>query len=183
MPSNLRPYKETFPHIGENAYVDPSAQVIGDVVIGNETSIWPLVVARGDVNHIRIGHRSNIQDASILHVTHKNKDNPNGFPLIIGDDVTIGHKVMLHGCIINDRVLVGMGSTVLDGVIIHSDVMIGAASLVPPNKILESGYLYFGCPVKKVRLLTEKERTYLLTSAKNYVMTKDNYLAYPNFTA
>ncbi|MBY8318321.1 gamma carbonic anhydrase family protein [Vibrio fluvialis] len=174
--SAIRSYKGITPQIGERVYIDESSVLVGDIKIGNDASIWPLVAARGDVNHIVIGARSNIQDGSVLHVTHKNNDNPDGYPLIIGEDVTVGHKVMLHGCTIQDRVLVGMGAIVLDGVIVESDVMIGAGSLVPPGKRLESGYLYIGSPVKQARPLNEKERAFLVKSAQNYVQNKNDYL-------
>ena len=174
--NKLKSYKGIAPTIGENVYIDESAVLVGDIVIGNDSSIWPLVAARGDVNHIHIGERSNIQDGCVLHVTHKNAENPNGHPLVIGNDVTIGHKAMLHGCTIRDRVLVGMASVILDGVIVEEEVMIGAGSLVPPNKVLESGYLYMGSPVKQARPLTTQERAYLQKSADNYVATKDDYL-------
>ncbi|EKO3457138.1 gamma carbonic anhydrase family protein [Vibrio fluvialis] len=174
--SAIRSYKGITPQIGERVYIDESSVLVGDIKIGNDASIWPLVAARGDVNHIVIGARSNIQDGSVLHVTHKNNENPNGYPLIIGEDVTVGHKVMLHGCTIQDRVLVGMGAIVLDGVVVESDVMIGAGSLVPPGKRLESGYLYIGSPVKQARPLNEKERAFLVKSAQNYVQNKNDYL-------
>ncbi len=174
--SAIRSYKGITPQIGERVYIDESSVLVGDIKIGNDASIWPLVAARGDVNHIVIGARSNIQDGSVLHVTHKNNENPDGYPLIIGEDVTIGHKVMLHGCTIQDRVLVGMGAIVLDGVVVESDVMIGAGSLVPPGKRLESGYLYIGSPVKQARPLNEKERAFLVKSAQNYVQNKNDYL-------
>ncbi|EPB6722922.1 gamma carbonic anhydrase family protein [Vibrio fluvialis] len=174
--SAIRSYKGITPQIGERVYIDESSVLVGDIKIGNDASIWPLVAARGDVNHIVIGARSNIQDGSMLHVTHKNNENPDGYPLIIGEDVTVGHKVMLHGCTIQDRVLVGMGAIVLDGVVVESDVMIGAGSLVPPGKRLESGYLYIGSPVKQARPLNEKERAFLVKSAQNYVQNKNDYL-------
>lgn len=174
--SSLRLYKGIAPSIGERVYIDSSSVLVGDITIGNDSSIWPLVAARGDVNHIHIGARSNIQDGSVLHVTHKNQQNPAGYPLIIGNDVTVGHKVMLHGCIIKDRVLVGMGTIVLDGAVIEEEVMIGAGSLVPPGKVLESGYLYVGSPVKQARALNDKERAFLLKSADNYVQNKEDYL-------
>ncbi|ENM5934432.1 gamma carbonic anhydrase family protein [Vibrio mimicus] len=174
--SSIRSYKGIAPKLGKKVYVDASAVIVGDIELDDDASIWPLVAARGDVNHIRIGKRTNIQDGSILHVTHKNAENPNGYPLLIGDDVTVGHKVMLHGCTIHDRVLVGMGSIVLDGVVIESDVMIGAGSLVPPGKQLESGFLYIGSPVKQARPLNEKERAFLLKSSSNYVQSKTDYL-------
>ncbi|OEE77433.1 gamma carbonic anhydrase family protein [Vibrio genomosp. F6] len=174
--SHIRCYKDKRPVIGERVYIDTSSVLVGDIVIGDDSSIWPLVAARGDVNHIHIGQRTNIQDGSVLHVTHKNDENPDGFPLLIGNDVTIGHKVMLHGCTIHDRVLVGMGAIVLDGVVIEREVMIGAGSLVPPNKTLESGHLYVGSPVKKARPLSDKERAFLQKSSDNYVQNKNDYL-------
>ncbi|KGK17287.1 gamma carbonic anhydrase family protein [Vibrio navarrensis] len=175
--SSIRSYKGICPKIGDRVYIDSSSVLVGDIQIGDDSSIWPLVAARGDVNHIRIGERSNIQDGSVLHVTHKNAANPDGYPLLIGNDVTVGHKVMLHGCTIKDRVLVGMGAIVLDGVIIEEEVMIGAGSLVPPGKVLESGYLYVGSPVKQARPLTDKERAFLQKSADNYVQNKNDYLS------
>ncbi|CZF85137.1 Carnitine operon protein CaiE [Grimontia celer] len=177
MSSVLRSYKGIFPTVGERVYLDPSSVLVGDITLGDDASIWPLVAARGDVNHIRIGQRSNIQDGSVLHVTHKNKENPEGYPLLIGDDVTVGHKVMLHGCTIGNKVLVGMGAIVLDGAIIEDEVMVGAGSLVPPGKRLESGFLYVGSPVKQARPLKEAERAFLQKSSDNYVVTKNEYIA------
>lgn len=174
--SSIRSYKGISPQIGQGVYIDTSSVLVGDIKIGDDSSVWPLVAARGDVNHIHIGDRTNIQDGSVLHVTHKNAENPEGYPLLIGNDVTIGHKVMLHGCTIKDRVLVGMGAIVLDGVIVEQDVMIGAGSLVPPNKVLESGYLYVGSPVTQARPLNDKERAFLQKSADNYVQNKNDYL-------
>jgi carbonic anhydrase/acetyltransferase-like protein (isoleucine patch superfamily) len=174
--SSIRSYKGITPEIGQRVYIDESSVLVGDIKLGDDASIWPLVAARGDVNHIHIGHRTNIQDGSVLHVTHKNAENPNGYPLIIGNDVTIGHKDMLHCCTIKERVLVLMGSIVLDGVVIEDEVMIGAGSLVPPGKVLESGYLYVGSPVKQARPLNDKERAFLQKSADNYVQNKEDYL-------
>ncbi|XCW72303.1 gamma carbonic anhydrase family protein [Kosakonia cowanii] len=156
--------------------VDPTSVVVGDVRMAEDVGIWPLVVIRGDVNYVAIGARTNIQDGSVLHVTHKSSYNPEGNPLLIGEDVTVGHKVMLHGCAIGHRVLVGMGSIVLDGAVIEDEIMIGAGSLVPQNKRLESGYLYLGSPVKQIRPLTEAEIEGLKYSANNYVKWKDEYL-------
>jgi carbonic anhydrase/acetyltransferase-like protein (isoleucine patch superfamily) len=150
--------------------------IAGDVVLGDDASIWPLVAARGDVNKIRIGARSNVQDGSVLHVTRKSAQNPEGFPLIIGEDVTVGHKCMLHGCELGSRILVGMGAIIMDGVIVEDDVFIGAGTLVPPNKRLESGYLYVGNPMQKKRPLKESEMAFLKQSAINYVNLKDEYL-------
>ncbi|PHM74814.1 gamma carbonic anhydrase family protein [Xenorhabdus kozodoii] len=177
MPTVLRQYLNFYPQIGQKVLLDPSSVVIGDVRLADDVSIWPLVVIRGDVNYVSIGSRTNIQDGSVLHVTHKSPDNPNGFPLIIGEDVTVGHKAMLHGCKIGNRVLVGMGSILLDGATIEDDVVIGAGCLIPPGKNLESGYLYVGSPAKQVRKLKPEEREGLLYSANNYVRWKDNYLS------
>lgn len=177
MSSALRPYKHLCPQLGQRVMIDPASVVVGDVIMSDDVSIWPLVAIRGDVNQVRIGARTNIQDGSVLHVTHKSATNPEGYPLIIGEDVTVGHKAMLHGCTIGNRVLVGMGSILLDAVVVEDDVMIGAGSLVPPGKRLESGYLYLGSPVKQIRPLNEKEIEGLLYSANNYVGWKDDYLA------
>lgn len=177
MPTVLRQYLNFYPQIGQKVLLDPSSVVIGDVRLADNVSIWPLVVIRGDVNYVSIGSRTNIQDGSVLHVTHKSPDNPNVFPLIIGEDVTVGHKSMLHGCKIGNRVLVGMGSILLDGVTIEDDVVIGAGSLVPPGKKLESGYLYVGSPAKQVRKLKPEELEGLLYSANNYVSWKNDYLS------
>ena len=176
----LRSYKDNHPKLGLRVMVDSTSVVIGDVRIADDVGIWPLVAIRGDVNFVAIGARTNIQDGSVLHVTHKSTYNPEGNPLLIGEDVTVGHKAMLHGCTIGNRVLVGMGSIVLDGAIIEDEVIVGAGSLVPQNKHLESGYLYLGSPVKQIRPLTPAEREGLLYSANNYVKWKDEYLAQDN---
>ncbi|MFU2314949.1 gamma carbonic anhydrase family protein [Rahnella sp. PCH160] len=176
MSQALRSYQGLTPTLGERVMVDPSSVVIGDVDLADDVSIWPLVIIRGDVNSVSVGCRTNVQDGSVLHVTHQSRQNPEGHPLIIGEDVTVGHKAMLHGCTIGNRVLVGMGSILLDGAIIEDDVMIGAGSLVPPGKRLESGYLYLGSPVKQIRELTSDELTGLTYSANNYVTWKDIYL-------
>ncbi len=174
--ATLRSYKGISPRVEESVYVDSSSVLVGDITIGKDSSIWPLVAARGDVNNITIGERSNIQDGTVLHVTKKSQTQPEGFPLVIGDDVTVGHKVMLHGCTIKNRVLVGMATTILDGAVVEDDVMIGAGSLVPPNKVLESGYLYLGNPVRQARPLKEQELAFLKESADGYVANKNDYL-------
>ncbi|MFP1747664.1 gamma carbonic anhydrase family protein [Lonsdalea quercina] len=176
MTKSLRPFKNLIPTVGKRVMIDPSSVVIGDVSLANDVSIWPLVAIRGDVNTILIGERSNIQDGSVLHVTHRSAKNESGNPLVIGEDVTIGHKVILHGCTIGNRVLVGVGSIILDRAVIEDDVMIGAGSLVAPGKRLESGYLYMGSPARKIRLLTPEEIDGLIYSANNYVRWKDEYL-------
>jgi len=172
----LKRFDGMVPSLGQGAFVDESAILYGDITLGDDVSIWPLVAARGDVNHIRIGARTNVQDGSVLHVTRKTKFLENGFPLIIGEDVTVGHKCMLHGCTIGNRVLVGMGAIVLDGAVVQDDVFIGAGSVVPPNKTLESGYLYVGNPVQQRRPLKDSEVAFLKESADNYVALKDVYL-------
>lgn len=163
------------PQIVDSAWVHESAQVIGDVTLGEEASIWPNVSARGDVNSIRIGKQSNIQDNSVLHVTHKRDNDPEGAPLVIGDRVTVGHGVILHGCTIGDECLVGMGSIILDRAVLQERVMVGAGSLVPPGKVLRSGFLYLGRPVKEIRALTEDELVSFNYSANNYVQLMKKY--------
>lgn len=165
------------PNLAQGVYVDDSAVVIGDVAIGADSSVWPLVAIRGDVNPIRVGARSNIQDNSTLHVTAPTNERPEGYPLIIGDDVTVGHGCILHACTIGSRCLIGMGSTVLDGAVIEDEVLLGAGSLVPPGKVLEGGYLWLGSPVKRIRALTETETAWLTRSATNYVALKNKYMA------
>ena len=153
----IRPFKGITPKLGERVFVDPSAVVLGDVEIGDDSSVWPLTVIRGDMHKIRIGKRTNVQDGSILHITHASSYNPEGYPLIIGDEVIIGHQVMLHGCTIGNRILIGMSCTIMDGAIVEDDVVIGAGSLVPPGKRLESGKLYVGRPPKNGAAQKEKE--------------------------
>mgnify|MGYP003625182260 CR=1 FL=1 len=174
--NNLRSFQGITPVLGDRIYIDQSAVILGDITLADDVSIWPLVAARGDVNTITIGARTNIQDGSVLHVTRKSEHNPNGIPLIIGADVTVGHKCMLHGCTLGDRILVGMGAIIMDGAVIESDVFIGAGALVPPNKTLTSGYLYVGNPVKQVRPLKDSEAAFLKKSAINYVELKNDYL-------
>lgn len=172
----LRAYKGITPTLGKGVYIDDSSILVGDIVLGDDVSIWPLVAARGDVNFIRIGARTNIQDGSVLHLSRSSKSKPEGSPLIIGDDVTVGHKVMLHGCTLGNRILVGMGAIVMDDVIVEDEVIIGAGSLVPPGKKLQSGYLYVGSPVKQARPLNDAEKAFLSESAANYVVLKSEYL-------
>jgi len=171
----IRTFQGITPKLGNNVYVDPSALVLGDAEIGDDTSVWPMTVIRADVNDVRIGSRSNIQDGCVLHVTHPGPSNE-GHSLFVGDDVTVGHKVILHGCTIHDRVLIGMGTTIMDGAVIESDVVLGAGSLVAPGKVLESGYLYLGSPAKRVRPLTDFERSFFTYSAGHYVKLKNQHL-------
>ena len=173
---SIRIYKGITPELGDRVYVDESAVVIGDVVIGDESSVWPMAVIRGDVNKIRIGKRSNVQDGTVVHVTHRYSGNPDGHPVYIGDDVTIGHNVTVHGCTIEDRCLIGIGSTILDGAVIRPNVLLGAGSLVSEGKELESGYLYLGAPAKRIRELTDEELSWFEYSARHYQELKDDYL-------
>ena len=174
---SIRPFSGTRPVIGAGVYLDEAAVVIGRVTLGDDVSLWPCVVARGDVNSISVGARSNIQDLTMLHVTHDGPYSPGGFPLVIGEDVTVGHKCLLHACSIGDRCLIGMGAIVMDGAIVEDDVLLGAGSLVSPGKRLESGYLYRGSPAQKIRPITGDEREMLRYSAAHYVRLKDRYLA------
>ncbi len=174
---SIRRYQQSTPQLGQRAFVDASAVVIGDVQLGDDSSVWPMAVVRGDMHRIRIGARSSVQDGSVLHITHAGPFNPDGYPLLIGDEVTIGHNVTLHGCTLGNRILVGMGSIVMDGAVVEDEVVIGAGSLVPPGKRLESGYLYVGSPVKQARALSDKERAFFSYSAANYVKLKDLHLA------
>lgn len=173
----IRKYQQHVPQLGERVFIDASAVVIGDVELGEDSSVWPMTVIRGDMHRIRIGARTSVQDGSVLHITHAGPFNPDGYPLIIGDEVTVGHKVTLHGCTLGSRILVGMGSIVMDGAVVGDEVIIGAGSLVPPGKRLESGYLYVGSPVKQARPLTDKERNFFSYTAGNYVKLKDLHLA------
>jgi len=167
--ADIRPFRELHPRVAASVYLDPRCTLIGDVHIGERSSVWPGVVIRGDVNRIRIGAESNIQDNSVLHNSHDSEFLPGGTPLIIGDQVTVGHGVVLHGCEIADLCLIGMGAVVLDRVVIEPEVMLGAKALVPGGKVLESGYLYTGSPTRRVRPLSDREREYLAYSAAHYV--------------
>ncbi|KZZ10123.1 gamma carbonic anhydrase family protein, partial [Oleiphilus sp. HI0079] len=142
--NSVRKYLEHSPLLGERVFVDPSALVLGDVQLGDDCSVWPMAVVRGDMHKIRIGDRTSVQDGSVLHITHAGPFNPDGYPLIVGDDVTVGHKALLHGCTIGNRVLIGMGAIVMDGAVIEDEVIIAAGSTVSPGKRLESGYVYRG---------------------------------------
>lgn len=170
----IRLFEGIQPEIADTAYVDEMALVSGDVVIGEQSSVWPMTVIRGDVNHIKIGKRTNIQDGCVLHVSHDGPFGP-GKALLIGDDVTVGHKAVLHACTIEEQCLIGMSATVLDGAVIRKQVMVGAGSLVPPNKELETGYLYLGNPVRRVRELSQQEKDYLTYSAEHYVRLKQKH--------
>ena len=173
----LRTFQGLTPRLGERVFIDPASVVLGDVVMGDDCSVWPMAVIRGDMHRIRIGARVSVQDGSVLHITHASDFNPGGHPLTIGDDVTIGHKALLHGCSIGNRVLVGMGATVMDGVVVEDEVIIAAGAVVTPGKTLESGHVYAGNPAKPLRALKDSERAFFTYTAGNYVKLKDQYLA------
>ncbi len=172
----IRGYQGVIPKIGGGSFVDDSALVLGDVTMGLDCSVWPMTVIRGDVNNITIGDNSNIQDGSVLHVSHPHKTIPDGFALKVGNNVTVGHKVILHGCTVSDNCLIGMGAIVMDGALIHPYVLLGAGSLVSPGKELDGGYLWLGSPVKKIRPLTDEETKWIDYSAKHYVELKNKHM-------
>jgi carbonic anhydrase/acetyltransferase-like protein (isoleucine patch superfamily) len=173
----IRPYLTHFPTLGARAYVDDAATVIGDVVLGDDVSVWPGTVIRGDVNFIRIGDRTNIQDGTVIHVSH---DGPHaklgGFATRIGSDVTIGHKAIVHACTIEDAVLIGMGAIVLDGAVVKQHGFVGAGAVVPPGKVVGERELWLGNPAKKVRVLSDADVEAPYYSAQHYVRLKDRYL-------
>ena len=166
----LKPYRGVAPIVAANAFIEDTAMVIGDVVIGSDSSVWFHAVVRGDVHFIRIGHRTNIQDLSLLHVTHDT------YPLTLGDDITIGHHVTLHGCTIHDRVLVGMGAIIMDGVVIEEDCIIGAGSLVTEQTQIPPKSLVIGSPAKVKRTLSDDEISWIKESASNYSRYAQHYL-------
>lgn len=172
----ISPFLEHTPQVGAGVFLHPSSQVIGQVSLGDDSSIWCNTVLRGDVNQISVGRGSNVQDLTMCHVSHKTADKPAGSPLIIGDYVTVGHGVILHGCRIGNNCLIGMGTIIMDDVVIPDNVMIGAGSLISPSKTLESGMLYMGRPAKAVRPLTAEEIAYLRYSAEHYIRLKNNHL-------
>ena len=174
---SIRAFKGINPELGKRVYIDPQSCLIGDVVLGDDCNVWPMAVIRADMHKIRIGARVSVQDGAVLHITHASDYNPEGFPLLIGNDVIIGHKACLHGCTLGSRILIGISSIVMDGAVIQDDVVLGANSFVPSNKVLESGFLYVGSPAKKARELSDKEKAFLQYSPQNYVKLKDEYLA------
>lgn len=173
----IRPYRDRRPALGERVYVDPAATVIGDVTLGDDVSIWPYTVVRGDVNHVRIGARSNIQDGCVIHVSHAGPHTRlDGYPTIIGEDVTVGHKAVIHACTIGDAALIGMGALILDGAVIGKHAFVGAGALVAPGKRVGEGELWVGSPARRVRALSDAEIEGLHYSAGHYVRLKDEYL-------
>jgi len=174
---NLRRYRGATPVLGQRVYVDPAAVVIGRVTLGDDVSVWPCSVLRGDVNHIAIGARTNIQDGCVLHVVHDGPFTPGGLPLVIGADVTVGHKAVVHAATVGDRCLIGIGALILDGAVVESDVIVAAGSVVPPGRRLESRGLYIGSPAKRVRDLSARELEQVPYIARHYVAVKDDYRA------
>lgn len=170
-------YRDQLPRLGQEVYVHPAATVIGDVELGDQVSVWPGAIIRGDVSHIRVGARGNVQDGSILHVSRPSARNPDGAPLLIGRDVTVGHGVVLHGCEIGDECLIGMGSLVMDRAVLEPRVLLGAGSLVPEGRVLQSGWLYLGRPAKPLRPLTPEELAHFARQAENYVRLAAEYRA------
>ena len=166
----IKPYRGVLPTIASSAFIEDTAVIVGDVSIHPESSVWFNTVIRGDVHYIRIGHRTNIQDLSLLHVTH------DLYPLVIGDDVTVGHHVVLHGCTIHDRVLIGMGSIVMDGATIEEDCIIGAGALITKGTVIPSHSLALGSPARVKRPLSEKELAWIKESANNYVRYARQYV-------
>ncbi len=173
----IRGYQGIQPRLGARVFVDETALVIGRVALGDDASVWPLAVLRGDVERIEIGARTNVQDGCVLHVVHDGPYTPGGIGLRVGVDVTVGHKAVLHAATIGDRCLIGMGAIVLDGAVIADEVVIGAGSVVPPGKTLASRGLYLGNPARWVRELGDAEIERLLYGARQYVALKDRYRA------
>ena len=174
--TNVRAYRKVQPKLGANVYVDPAATVIGDVELGDDVSIWPGAVLRGDVERIRIGARTNVQDGAVVHVTHDGPYTPGGQPCIVGADVTIGHGAVMHACTFEDCCLIGMHATVLDGAVVKRHAFIGAGALVAPGKVVGEGELWIGNPARCVRTLAEAEIEALRYSARHYVELKNDYL-------
>ncbi len=172
----IRSYQGVFPDIHRKVYIDPASEVIGKVTIGADSSVWPMVVIRGDVNEISIGKETNIQDGAVLHVTHASDFVPGGQALHVGDRVTVGHNATLHACRVGSNSLIGMGSIVLDGAVIEPEVMLGAGALVPMGKTLEGGYLWIGSPAKRIRPLKAEEREFLAYSARHYIDLAAEYM-------
>lgn len=164
------------PRLGARVFIHPQSSVSGSVELGDDVSVWPMAVVRGDVNSIRVGARSNIQDGCVLHVTHEGPWAPEGGPLLIGADVTVGHSAVLHACTIGDRCLVGMRAVVLDGVVMEPDSMVAAGSVVPPGTVVTSGTLWRGNPARFARELTAQEVENQAYSARHYVRLKNLWM-------
>jgi carbonic anhydrase/acetyltransferase-like protein (isoleucine patch superfamily) len=167
----ILPFDGKTPRIAASAFLAAGTVVTGDVEIGEQSSLWFGTVVRGDVNHVRIGRRTNVQDQSMVHVTGGTN------PTVIGDDVTVGHRAVLHGCTVHDRCLVGIGAIVLDGAVVGPDAMVGAGALVPPGMVVPPGKLVLGAPAKVKRDLTPEELAFLRTSAERYAGYAAKYRA------
>src|SRR3989338_10910876 len=176
---SVRSYLGHTPKLGERVFIDPFALVLGQVELGDDCSVWPMAVVRGDMHHIKIGERTSVQDGAVLHITHDSDYNPGGFPLLIGSDVTIGHKAVLHGCTVRDRVLIGMGAIIMDGAVIGEDCVVGAGALVTEGVIVPPKSLILGSPAKVTRTVTDEELAWIRESAQNYVGYARRYLEEP----
>ena len=174
--SPIRPFEGKMPKFGARPWIDPSAVLIGDIILGDDVSIWPGVMMRGDVNQIVIGDRTNIQDGTLIHVTNPGANPPQGYPTMVGSDVTIGHGAMLHGCTIEEGVLIGMRAILLDGSRVEKHSILGAGALLAPGKVVKTGELWVGAPARRVRFLSDQEIEQLYHSAKQYASLKDRYL-------
>jgi carbonic anhydrase/acetyltransferase-like protein (isoleucine patch superfamily) len=168
--ATIKPFGGKAPQLHDSVFAVESAVVVGDVVIGEQSSLWFGTVVRGDVNYVRIGARTNVQDHAVLHVTSKTH------PTAVGDDVTLGHRVTLHGCTVRDRCLIGIGAIVMDGAVVGEESMVGAGALVPPGMVVPPRTLAVGAPAKVKRELTEDEIAFFRTSAQNYVRYAQQYL-------
>ena len=177
MDHSIRPFNGILPTLGQRVYIDPQSTVIGDVQLGDDVSVWPGAVIRGDMHSIRVGARCNVQDNAVLHVTHASDYNPAGYPLTIGEGVIIGHRAILHGCTLGIQILVGYGAVINDGAVVEDGVIVGAGCMVPPRKTLESGYIYAGNPCRQLRPLNEQEKRFFSYSAASYIKLKDQYLS------
>ena len=173
--NHLREHAGSRPRLGRDVYVDPQACVIGQVTLGDDASVWPMAVLRGDVNTIVVGARTSVQDGAVLHVTHDGPFQPGGYPLVVGDDVTIGHRATLHGCRIGNRCLIGIGAIILDGAVLEDEVIVGAGAIVTPRASLASRSLWLGNPAREARALTPREIDSLAYSAAHYVRLKNLY--------
>ena len=172
----IRPFRNTHPVLGQRTSIDPACTIIGEVELGDDVSVWPGTVIRGDVNHVRIGARSNVQDGTVIHVSHASPYNKGGYPTLVGEGVTIGHGCIIHACTIGDYCLVGMGACILDGAVIEAHAFIAAGAVVGPGKHVRSGELWAGNPARLMRQLSEQDIEGLRYSADHYVRLKDQYL-------
>ncbi|EVT69303.1 gamma carbonic anhydrase family protein [Stenotrophomonas indicatrix] len=172
----LRPFRDKMPVLGQRVYVDPACTIIGDVELADDVSIWPGTVIRGDVNFVRIGARTNVQDGTIIHVSHHSPYNKAGYPTLIGEGVTVGHGCIIHACSIGDYSLIGMGACILDGARVERHGFVGAGAVLGPGKVVGEGELWVGNPARPARTLSDKEIESLHYSADHYVRLKDEYL-------